>query len=85
MATVLTIPIPEELAARLQSRAQEEGIDVVTLATRSLEREAIRPLLLEVLAPVHQAFAESGMTDDELAEFLEVEKHDMRGVEYGRK
>ncbi len=36
----------------------------------------------EILKPVRDAFAASGMTDDELAELLEVEKHAMRGVAY---
>jgi hypothetical protein len=51
---------------------------VITLAERALCREASRPLLKEILKPVHDAFAASGMSDDELAEFLEVEKHAMR-------
>jgi hypothetical protein len=36
----------------------------------------------EALKPTREAFAASGMTDDELAEFLEVETHAMRGVPY---
>ena len=39
----------------------------------------------EALQPTRQAFAESGMTDDELAEFLKIEAHAMRGVPYERK
>ncbi len=38
----------------------------------------------EALKPTREAFATSGMTDDELAEFLEVETHAMRGVPYPR-
>jgi len=38
----------------------------------------------EALEPVREAFAASGMTDDELAEFLEVETHAMRGISYQR-
>ena len=36
----------------------------------------------EALKPTREAFAASGMTDHELAEFLEVETHAMRGVPY---
>jgi hypothetical protein len=84
MSTVLHIPLPDDVAKRLEARASEEGVDVVTLACRSLTRESERPSLREVLKPVHEAFARSGMTDDELADFLEAEKHEMRGVSHGR-
>ena len=59
-----------------------EGIDIVTFAGRALRREAARPLLDDILKPVRDAFAASGMTDDELADLLEAEKHAMRGVPY---
>jgi len=39
-------------------------------------------MLDEILKPVRDAFAASGMSDDELGELLEVEKHAMRGVPY---
>lgn len=39
----------------------------------------------EALKPVREAFDASGMTEDELAEFLEVEKHAMRGVAYNHQ
>ena len=37
------------------------------------------------LQPTREAFAASGMTDDELAEFLEAETHSMRGIPYKGK
>lgn len=82
MATVLNIPVSAEVAGRLMDRAREEGVDVITLAARSLTRESVRPLLRDVLKPVREAFAASGMSEDELAEFLEGEKHEMRGVKH---
>lgn len=66
----------------MKERAIAEGVDVVIIAERALRREAARPLLDDILKPVRDAFAASGMTDDELAELLEVEKHAMRGVPY---
>ncbi len=39
----------------------------------------------EALKPTREAFAASGMTDDDLAEFLEVETHAMRGIPYDRE
>ena len=84
MGDELTIPLPHELITQLQNRAIAEGVDVVTLAGRALRREAIRPKLDDVLKPVRDAFIASGMTEDELAELLEYEKHAMRGVAYER-
>jgi len=80
MASALTISLPPQVLSQLQHRAEAEGINVETLAERALCREAARPLLDEILKPVRDAFSASGMTDDELAELLEVEKHAMRGV-----
>jgi hypothetical protein len=82
---VLTIPLPAHLLSQLEARATAEGIDLLTLAGRALRREATRPLLNEILKPIRDAFAASGMTDDELAELLEVEKHAMRGVPHERE
>jgi hypothetical protein len=82
MVDSLTIPLPQQVLSQLRDRARAEGVDVVTIAERALRREAARPLLTEVLKPVRDAFASSGLTDDELAELLEVEKHAMRGVPY---
>jgi hypothetical protein len=85
MADALTIPLPNQVMLRLEERASAQGVDVVTLAGRVLRREAARPLLDEILKPVRDAFAASGMSDDELAELLEFEKHAMRGVPYEPK
>ena len=82
MADMLSIQLPPLVLSQLRERARAEGVDVITLAERALRREAARPLLNDVLKPVRDAFASSGMTDDELAELLEVEKHAMRGVPY---
>jgi hypothetical protein len=80
MDDTLTIPLPPQILAQLTQRADAEGVDVVTLAGRALRREATRPLLADVLKPVRDAFVASGMTEDELADLLEAEKHAMRGV-----
>jgi post-segregation antitoxin (ccd killing protein) len=82
MSDVLTIPLSPQVMAQLADRASAQGVDIATLATRALCREAARPLLDDLLKPVRDAFAQSGMTDDELSELLEVEKHQMRGVPY---
>jgi hypothetical protein len=82
MSDTLAIPVESQVMSRLKERANAEGVDVVTLAERVLSREASRPLLSEIHKPVHDAFAASDMNDDELADFLEAEKHAMRGMAY---
>lgn len=56
------------------SPAEPSAVDLAELARQTDE----------ALQPTREAFAASGMTDDELAEFLEVETHAMRGIPYQR-
>jgi len=55
-------------------RAELSEADLAELARRTDE----------ALKPTREAFAASGISDDELAEFLEIETHAMRGVPYER-
>jgi hypothetical protein len=80
----LNLVIPPETEARLAEKARSFGIDTATYAIRILRSAAAEPTLDEVLAPVRKKFAESGMTEDELADVLEREKHAAREVERGR-
>lgn len=75
----LSISISPEAEAKLKAKAEAAGVDVATYAARQLERMAASPpSLAEISGPVAKAFAESGMTEDQLADFLEEEKHAMR-------
>jgi hypothetical protein len=67
-----------------------------TLAVGQALRVIVEPQLMsdlvelarrtdEALKPTRDAFSASGMTDDELAEFLEIETHSMRGIPYERE
>jgi hypothetical protein len=71
-AVVLDEPPPFPLAVGQVVRVIAEPLvtDVDELSRRTDE----------ALKPVREAFAASGMTDDELAEWLEVETHKMRGI-----
>ena len=81
----LSISISPEAEAKLKAKATAAGVDVETYASRQLERMAsIPPSLAELSGPVAQAFAESGMTEDQLSEFLEKEKHAMRAERRAR-
>ena len=44
----------------------------------TLERAATRPSLDEVLAPLRDEFDRSGMSEEELTDFLEDAKHEAR-------
>jgi hypothetical protein len=82
---VLRIPISKEAEAGLKAKAAVAGVDVETYAARHLELMASPPRSLkEISGPVASAFAESGMSKDELAELLEAEKHAMRAERHPR-
>lgn len=75
----LSVPVSQETEARLKEKAAAAGVDVLTYAARQLALMAARPRSLkEISGPIGEAFAQSGMTEDELSEFLEAEKHAMR-------
>jgi hypothetical protein len=59
----------------VRAASQQAAADLAELARRTDE----------ALKPTREAFAASGMTDDELAEFLEIETHAMRGIPYERE
>lgn len=75
----LHLEIPDDLARDLAEQASKTGVrpEQVALAVlrRALDQDK---LLAEALAPVHDAFKHSGMTEEELSDLLEEEKHAMR-------
>jgi predicted transcriptional regulator len=75
----LMIEVPDDLAAQLQERAAAIGSIPEKVAIIAIEQQLRANEQLEKsLAPVRQAFLESGMTEDELSDLLEEVKHDMR-------
>jgi predicted transcriptional regulator len=75
----LHIELPDDLVAKLQERAAAMGTAPEMVAISAIKRQLHADELLEIsLAPVRQAFAESGMTEDEAVELFEAEKHAMR-------
>jgi len=75
---VLRLSISPKAEARLKAKAAAAGVDMESYASSQLEVAAQRPTLEELSGPTAEAFEETGMTEDELAEFLEQEKHAMR-------
>ncbi|HEY8746915.1 MAG TPA: hypothetical protein VIM11_02995 [Tepidisphaeraceae bacterium] len=83
---VLSLSISPEAEARLRAKAAAAGVDVETYASRHLELMAAPPKSLEdISGPIGEAFARSGMSEDELSDFLESEKHAMRAERRGKR
>lgn len=66
----MTIDIPLEVKAALQRKAEGAGKDVRVFVQEIITKQAMRPSLDEILAPVRQEFEESGMSEDELDSFM---------------
>lgn len=83
---VLSVLISAEAEAKLKAKAAAAGVDVETYAARHLELMASPPRSLrEISGPIADAFARSGMSEDELSDFLESEKHAMRAQRRGKR
>ncbi len=56
----------------LLARATEKGQDVADYLRTLVEQDLKRPpALSEILAPIHEEFRQSGMTEDELSALIE--------------
>lgn len=70
----------------LSQRASLSGADLATYVSAIVERSTEKPLSLEEISgPIYQRFLESGMTDDELSDLLEAEKHAARANRRARQ
>jgi hypothetical protein len=70
--TTLEIPgVPEEQIQQLDERARQAGVAPAEYVRSLIMRELERPSLDEILAPIRQGFAESGLTEDELTALFE--------------
>jgi hypothetical protein len=83
---VLSLYISPQAEARLKEKAAAAGVDVETYAARHLELLASPPRSLkEISGPIAEEFARSGISEDELSDFLEAEKHSMRAERHGKR
>lgn len=72
----LILHISEQAKEKLARRAADGGSDLAGYVSTIVEQAAQRPLSLqEISGPIYQRFLDSGMTDDELGDLLEKEKH----------
>ncbi len=60
----LSVAVPAELETSLRRRAAAEGKEIADLVREALEEKLRSPQTFsEILAPVHQAFAEAGFDE----------------------
>lgn len=79
----LTIQIPDGAEQTLRRQAAAAGKPVEQLASEVLQAQAAAAARLsQISADVFERFSASGMTDEELADALEREDHEARGVPY---
>ena len=74
---VVTLRISEQTHAKLAEQAANSGQDISAVASDLVERAIARPTLDEIMAPVREQVAASGMSDEDLDNFLhgELEAH----------
>ena len=81
----LTIDVPKSVEDRLIEKARDAGMEVSTYLAHVVQAHASRPTLRELSGEVYDQFVASGMTDDELGDFLEKAKHEMRAERDARQ
>ena len=81
----MTLSLSADAEARLREKAAAAGEAVDVFATRVLERIARGSVSLrELSGPLGEEFRQSGMTEDDLRDLLEREKHALRAERRGR-
>ena len=75
--TPVTLRLSELAHTRLTGQAANIGQDISAVASDLIEQAVTRPSLDEIMVPVRKQVAESGMSDEELDDFLrnEIKAH----------
>ena len=71
---MVTIDLPKPVEDRIAEKAKDAGLDVRSYICHIVEAHAAKPTLKELSGPVYQQFLASGMTDEELGDWLEKAK-----------
>lgn len=74
----LKLRLRSDAGERLKQRAAASGKDIADYAAQLIEEAVTTPSLDDVLAPIREHFAQSGMNEDQLSDFLEEAKHRRR-------
>jgi hypothetical protein len=79
------LTLSEHAVKVLASHAAAAGQDLPEFVSKLIERLAEPPISLEELSgPIYRRFVESGTSDEELTEELELAKHEMRAQRHAR-
>jgi hypothetical protein len=82
----LTLHLSKETQEKLVHQAAANGTDLADYVSKIVEDTASKPFSLEEISgPVYKRFLESGTTDDELSEELELGKHELRAERRARQ
>jgi hypothetical protein len=73
----ITLRLSSRARATLLRQARDTGKDISQLASDLIEHIVTRPSIDDIMAPVHHQTAASGMSDQEIDDFLrsELEAH----------
>ncbi len=74
----ITISVAPKIEGILAQKAAAEGQNIKEYIESLVERQAVRSSLDEILAPMREDFAKSGMTEDELDALVKAESRAMR-------
>lgn len=74
----VTISVPPKIEEILGRKAAEKGQNIKEFIETLVERQAVKPSLDEILAPMREDFAKSGMTEDDLDALIKSERRGMR-------
>jgi hypothetical protein len=66
----MTISIPDDVAARLEKRAAVSGQSLPAYTAKLVADTLTKPTIDEILAPVRDDFARTGMSEAETTDFL---------------
>jgi len=67
----ITIDLPSEVETALLEKASANGKNIQNYIEDLLRKQALRPTLDELLAPVRRDFEESGMGEEDLNNFFD--------------
>ncbi len=75
--TLVTLRLSEAARAKLTEQAANSGQDLSEVASDLIEHVVTRPTIADIMAPVRKQVAESGMSNEELDDFLrgEIKAH----------
>jgi hypothetical protein len=62
----LSVTVPPHIAAKLRERAAADGQPLEVYASKVLAESVAAPNIDEILGPVRQDFAKSGLSEDEI-------------------